>query len=62
MSATEAKIFARLKAQLSKYGYTLSQSGPVSYLAERWCSEWFLPSLECAAEFLAQVRGGSHDL
>lgn len=61
MSTAEAKIFARLKAQLSKYGYTLSQSGSMSYLAELGCMEWFLPSLECAEEFLAEIRRGSHD-
>lgn len=62
MSTAEAKIYARLKSRLSKYGYTLSPSGSMSYLAELGCMEWFLPSLECVEDFLDYVRGGSHDL
>ena len=60
MSAAESKIFARLKVQLSKYGYMLRQSGPVSYLAERWEIDLFLATLEDAEEFLTQVRRGNH--
>lgn len=62
MSAAETKIFERLKVHLRKHGYTVVRTGPISYLVERWNMDWVLFTLEGVEEFLAQVRGGCHDL
>ena len=57
--ATEVQRFATLKAQFTKHGHTLHQSGPgpVSYLAERWGMARYLPTLADAEQFLIQVGG-----
>ena len=61
--ATEVQRFATLKAQFTKHGHTLHQSGPgpVSYLAERWGMARYLPTLADAEQFLIQVGGTGHE-
>ena len=60
---TEAKRFTTLQAQFALQGHTLHQSGPgdgpgpVSYMAERWGMVRYLPTLEDADKFLAQIVG-----
>ena len=65
-TTTEQKRFTTLQAQFALHGHTLHQSGPgdgpgpVSFMAERWGMVRYLPTLEDADKFLAQV-GGGHD-
>ena len=65
---TDAKRFATRKAQFTKHGHMLRQSGPndgpgpVSYLAERWGMARYLPTLADAEQFLIQVGGTGHEL
>ena len=64
-TTTEAKRFAKLKAQFALHGHALHQSGPndgpgpVSYLAERWGMARYLPTLADAEQFLIQVGGAA---
>ena len=64
----EAQRFAQLKAEFTKHGHTLHQSGPgdgpgpVSYLAERWGLARHLLTLEDAERFLKQIGGADHGL
>ena len=63
VEGAEAKRFATLQAQFALAGHTLHQSGqndglgPVSYLAERWGLARYLPTLNDADKFLAQIGG-----
>ena len=62
-TTADAKQFATLRAQFALRGHTLQQSragdgpGPVSYLAERWGLVRYLPTLDDARRFLAQIGG-----
>jgi hypothetical protein len=58
----EAERFAQLKAAFAERGHTLHQSGPTSYLAERWGLARYLPALDDAERFLKQIIGGRHGL
>ncbi len=58
------KAFKTLQAQFSLRGHALHRTspadGPVSYLAERWGLARYLPTLDDARRFLAQI-GGRHE-
>ncbi len=57
------KQFATLHAQFDMQGHTLHRTsptdGPVSYLAERWGLARYLPTLDDARRFLAQIGGAA---
>ncbi len=57
------KAFKTLQAQFALRAHTLHRTspadGPVSYLAERWGLSRYLPTLDDARRFLAQI-GGDH--
>ena len=57
---TEAKRFATLQAQFALHGHTLHRSGPgpVSFMAERKGLVRYLPALNDAERFLAQMGDG----
>ena len=60
------KQFATLQAQFALHGHTLYKSGPgdgpgpVTYMAERLGMVRYLPTLDDAEKFLAQI-GGQHE-
>ena len=62
----ETKRFATLQAQFALHDHTLHKSGPgdgpdpVTYMAERWGMVRYLPTLDDADKFLAQI-GGQHE-
>ena len=62
-TADIGKQFATLQAKFALKGHTLHQSGngdspgPASYLAERWGLTRYLPTLDDARRFLAQIGG-----
>mgnify|MGYP003380742507 CR=1 FL=1 len=57
------KQYATLRAQFAFHGHALHRTsptdGPVSYYAERWGLVRYLPTLDDARRFLAQI-GGAH--
>lgn len=59
----EKKRFTTLQAKFALQGHALHKSGPddgpgpVSYMAERWGLVRYLPTLDDADRFLAQIGG-----
>ncbi|MDZ4145391.1 MAG: hypothetical protein U1D29_12820 [Burkholderiales bacterium] len=65
MSGTteQEKQFVTLRAQFAMHGHTLHRThpadGPVAFCAERWGLVRYLPTLDDARRFLAQIGGGA---
>lgn len=59
--SNQEKQFATLRAQFAMQGHALHRTspddGPVSYMAERWGLVRYLPTLDDARRFLAQIGG-----
>jgi hypothetical protein len=59
----DKKQFTTLRAQFAMRGHCLQRTslmdGPVTYYAERWGMVRYLPTLDDARRFLAQI-GGAH--
>ena len=57
----QSKQFKTLQAQFALLGHTLhcsrNDSGPITYLAERWGMVRYLPTLADARRFLTQIGG-----
>ncbi len=61
--ADAGKAFASLAARFALAGHTLTRSNPADgaamYYAGRWGLSRALPDLQTAAQFLAQIGGGT---
>ena len=59
----QEKQFATLRAQFAMKGHTLHRAGPTdgptSFYAERWGQVRYLPTLDDARRFLAQIGGAA---
>ena len=57
------KQFATLRAQFALHGHALHRTSPtdgaVTYYAERWGLVRYLPTLDDARRFLAQIGGAA---
>ena len=57
------KQFAMLRAQFAMHGHCLHRTSPtdgaVTYCAERWGLVRYLPTLDDARRFLAQIGGAA---
>ena len=60
-STDHEKQFATLRAQFALHGHALHRTSPkdgaVTYYAERWGLVRYLPTLDAARRFLAQIGG-----
>lgn len=57
----EEKVFATLRAQFALHGHALNRTcpsdGPVCFYVARGCMVRYLPTLDDARRFLAQIGG-----